>query len=1053
MSSSSSQSLLATQISSVVDKMLQTDAIGKKEIVKYLERLCTKLLPPIHQQKITPPTSRAVSPDTYTRSYIVTGGQQREQHANNNNNNNSMVPQSVRASLTSHLHSSASSTSLYLSAAPPPMPLVSSANPLGGAMTATTSFAVLGDAVSKCTTFCALLQTYIQRDLDAFRRRLNVMTRAKSSTYLTVDEVLDTTNRAVTLEAHVAPGRLGEYVLAASVLAFCGGSSNNSCSRGATPNNCGDGGGALSPASSHSAGAGGASLWDSSSCAPLVELEGEIVSCIVSCLSIALPRFVNAGVTLSTATATSSPFGFAVHGSAAADQDHPRSSSSLSVTSLSGHRATVSAAPVIIAATDDGGAAATASASDTPVFFRFFNEDVKRVERYRLPQANAPIQIQVAAHFAVGVWEDQPYAWPVLIDPHRLTEALWIKTLPRAVIVVFDEGTLGAIIDAYCTSDVVLVVTHVPTDAVSGETLRRLGDRWVASSPSSSGHYYHHAFRLLLICTGTGLSDSLSPPSWCQSSSACFCSLHVPRLDPQTASQVALEEAHRMAWPMDAQRLDELYGALLSRRAQHHECEDALWDAAVDPTNAGEGSTAKARAQLKHATKSVAEAQHAVDALRRQRAEFKIIAEVSSRLYFTWYRATLRQNTRFGRVGGSRHPNPVFVAAAPQHHLTYPTFLDTVVFPAVWEHLTEGSKHFTKCKTEAAQEMLAWAGRLCERQLLDDNKRKQSAASGGGATSPTSTESHNAVSIALHVIRWFALGGGPHAANPGSAADGNEKYRRLVCLWDASQNNGTGSSASRGSGGNAATSSSVSLCKLIVGDVVIPRAMSEFAVSVLTTVPDIESDVFARLQRLLLTLSSIKTLLLLESYSESVKEFVEWDGHLQTTKIRFPSVEGEVVSSLVKGIQLLADPIKASELVDALSLFAALREMNASLKAVTVALLVDVPRRHASGLVRVLQEHTKECVAVEHEAQKILTEVAMVTGDAFQKPTDGSLELGGSRVVVNPNKVLEVRERVVELQEARRRLLRTDPAGQGGSGLPVMATVEHLVDLCLPSTL
>lgn len=885
------------------------------------------------------------------------------------------------------------------------------------------------------------------------------MTRAKQSAHLTVDEILDTTNRTVTLDTQVAPGRLGEYVLAASVVAFCG---------------CNIRAGAAAAAAGHPHGGGGSgdgshsptstSSLESSACGSIVELESEIVSCIIACLSISLPRFVNCGaaaITMSTTTggAATSPLGLVGLGNNIDPEQ--RSSSSMSMNSISGPQLRVAAPPPLAAGGVDDG---HDRGNDTPVFFRFFNEDFSRAERYRLPQTNAPIQVQVAAHFVVSVWEDQPYAWPVLIDPHRQAEALWIKALPRAVVVSFDEHTIGAIVDAYSTSDVALVVTNVPTDALTIETQRRLGERWAAASSSPSGHY-HNGFRILLICTDCGLSDSLSLPSWCQAStSTAFCALHVPRLDPQTAAQLALEETHRMAWPVDSQRIDELYGTLLARKAQFHDCESALWEASTDPTNAAEASTVKARAHLRDVSRLVGETQQALDALRRQRAEFRIVAEVSSRLYFAWYRATLRLNSRFGRVGGSRHPNPSLISVPQQAHLTYPSFLDAVVYPAVWEHLTEGSKHFTKCKTEAAQEILAWSGRLCERQLLDDNKRKQQQETAAAAAPTAATaESHNTVSIALHAIRWFVLCGGGDAKNGGGHShqqhnNDNEKHRRLVCLWDASQNNGTG--GSRNASSSSSSASAVTLSRLTVGDVVIPRAMSDFAASVFPNVPDIESDVFARLQRLLLTLSSIKTLLLLESYSESAKEFVEWDGHLQTTNTRYPSVEGEVVSSLVKGIQLLADPIKAAELVDALSLFAALREMNTALKAITVALLVDVPRRHAAGLVRVLPEHIKECADVEQEARKILAEVVVVSNASSHvesKSSSSSNDIINSgnnngNIAVNPNKVLEVRHRVAELQETRRRLLRTDPAGRGGSGLPVMTTVEKLVDLCLPSS-
>jgi hypothetical protein len=877
------------------------------------------------------------------------------------------------------------------------------------------------------------------------------MTRAKQSAHLTIDEVLDTTNRAVTLDMHVAPGRLGEYVLAASVIAFCGCGNISSSNRGYPNSHSGStDGGSHSPTSNSS--------WESSPCGSIVELESEIVSCIIACLSISLPRFVNCGAAaiVARSNAATSPLGLISVSVSGSEPDQQRSTSSMSAASISGGQRVVAAPPPTVTGGFDDG---SDRGNDTPVFFRFFNEDVSRVERYRLPQPNAPIQVQVAAHFVVSVWEDQPHAWPVLIDPHRLAEAIWIKSLPRAVVVSFDEHTIAAIVEAYSTADVVLVITTVPTDALSSDTQRRLGDRWAATS-TSTGHY-HNGFRMLLICTDCSLTDSLSLPSWCQTPTS-FCGMHVPRIDPQTAAQFALEEAHRMAWPVDSQRIDELYGTLLARKAQLHECEDLLWEASVDPTNAAEAKTISSRAQLRDVNQLVAEAQQALDALRRQRAEFRIVAEVSSRLYFTWYRATLRQNSRFGRTSGSKHPNPSLISVAQPVHLTYPGFLDAVVYPAVWEHLTEGSKHFTKCKTEAAQEILAWSGRLCERQLLDENKRKQQHQQQQD-TSPTTAatttaESHNTVSIALHIIRWFALCLGGDAKIGGHShhqqQQDNEKYRRLVCLWDASQNNGMGGSSSASS----SSSTTVALCRLTVGDVVIPRAMSDFAASVFPTVPDIESDVFARLQRLLLTLSSIKTLLLLESFSESAKEFVEWDGHLQTTKMRFPSVEGEVVSSLVKGIQLLADSIKAAELVDALSLFAALREMNASLKAITVALLVDVPRRHAAGLVRVLPEHIKECVNVEQEARKILAEIVMHAPQQHQHSSDSNKTSRpsdtaaiGQNVVVNPNKVLEVRHRVAELQETRRRLLRTDPAGRGGSSLPVMTTVEKLVDLCLPS--
>lgn len=900
------------------------------------------------------------------------------------------------------------------------------------------TFAVLAECVSRCSSFCVLFHTYIQRDLDAFRRRLNLMTQAKSSSLLTVEEVLALTRRAVILDSIVSPGRVGEYVLAASVVAFSGGGG------GSTTGTDGSDSGCDIPSSSCAA-------W-TSECGAIVELERVVISCIASCLSISLPSFCANNIVLaatSTGPLASNVPDCVVLTRASANTSPIKQQPSNAL------QAAPAAAPLpsSMSPTPQDG---QNSGMDTPVFFRFLNDDCHRVERYRLPQTNAATQLQVAAHFTSCVWEDHPSAWPVLIDPHRIVESMWIKTLPRAVVVVFDEGTVSAMFDAYSAADVLLVLTGVPTGSISENALKRFAER--SSTPQ------HEGFRLLLICTDCSLADTSAPPGWCAGGYASsFLVLHVPLLDPQTAAQMALEEVHRMAWPADAQRIDECQGALLSRKSRQVESEDELWEAAIDPTPSAEARIGKARGQLNKTIESVAEAQYSLDALRRQRAEFRIVAEVSSRLYFVWYRATLRQNFRFGRVGGSRHPSPAVVSHTPADNLCYPTFLDAVVFPAVWEHLTEGSKHFTKCKTEAAQEMVAWCGRLCERQLLE-NQRKQQQNTASSDT--TSSESHSSVSIALHVIRWFVLCLDDTKAVGGSSSSGGgagtcEQYRRLVCLWDASQNNGTGSSNGRQGGkGNNGSASSIRLCRLTFGEVVIPRAMADFASSVFPPVVDTENDVFARLQRLLLTLSSIRTLLLLDSFSDSVEEFAEWCGHVQTTRLRLPSVEFEVLGALVKGVQLLADPPRAADLVDALSLFAALREMNGSMKAVTTALLVDVPRRQAGGLVRVLPQHLKDCMEVEREARELLSEVVVAAKCPHQEEGKSTKDVTriagedaeGEQCFVNPNKVLEVRNRVAELRETRKRLLRTDPTGRGGSGLPVMGSVEKLVAVCLPST-
>lgn len=656
------------------------------------------------------------------------------------------------------------------------------------------------------------------------------------------------------------------------------------------------------------------------------------------------------------------------------------------------------------------GVASTSSLSSSqkshPFYRVVLQGDSMLALRYRTPPPNSSPTLLSAVYSTIAVWEDHPRLWPLVLDTHRVLERQWLSRLPKTLIVSFSSATVVDVFDSYHTTDVVLVITDVP-DAVPPEFQRRITSRGISMSAAATGSPLtqaaggcrtHKDFRLLLLATGT--SDV--PPSWAHP--ATVATFKVSDVDHTLATQVLLDDVYRLAWPQESLRLEEMQAELLEAHHEQIAAEETLWETVVNSLSDGPDAAASVNTARQHwalVKHTAAVVQSELEVAWKRRAEYRIVAEMAAKLFFVWRASSLRR--QHVQLAGSSQELLEGTSFLPSPPLSLAAFHEAVVRPAVAQHTTEGSKHFTRCKTSAAQNILAWSNRLCESQLLSAN-----------ALDNKVPESHNSTSISLHVLKCFVFGKPKDHVFPHAVV---EQHRRVVAIWDASV--ASSATAASGDGHSGA-------------DGVIPRAMVDFALEQLPPPTESESEVFARLQRLLLTVMSIKSLLYLEGYHDSLKDFTEWLGHVSMTTQRLPSVETEVLAALVKGLGLLSDPARESTLVDALSLFAVLKELLAVLKTTCQALYVDVPRRKASAMGSLLQSFTVECRRVEEEARQLLKIISSPDG------------------TVNPNRVLEVRTRVAELQEAKLQLIRNDPTGRKGSGLALMRSVDRLVPLCLP---
>jgi hypothetical protein len=258
------------------------------------------------------------------------------------------------------------------------------------------------------------------------------------------------------------------------------------------------------------------------------------------------------------------------------------------------------------------------------------------------------------------------------------------------------------------------------------------------------------------------------------------------------------------------------------------------------------------------------------------------------------------------------------------------------------------------------------------------------------------SESHNALSLAIYLCTAFVIGAPDRPVPP------QQQRRRLVSLWAASR-----------------------FAKDSISSVMLSHCAT-----LIPTPKESESDMFKRFQRIFLTVSSVKDLLLMDHFDLSLESYSGWTSQIQMFRGRLQAMEAEVVEWISGTLSMFSDHEKMSTLVDPQSFGVAMSELHDAWSSTYRALVVDVPIRYSTTIDNMMKLFEQQCADLEQEAAQLIDSCA----------PDG---------IVNPNVVLEQRHRVAELQHRKMHLIKNNPNPRGG-GAPGMFAVDALVKICLP---
>jgi hypothetical protein len=303
------------------------------------------------------------------------------------------------------------------------------------------------------------------------------------------------------------------------------------------------------------------------------------------------------------------------------------------------------------------------------------------------------------------------------------------------------------------------------------------------------------------------------------------------------------------------------------------------------------------------------------------------------------------------------------------------------------QHLSEGTRHVTRIKSAATVAFVEWAGQAldCGDALLRRNALRV-------------PEEQHATSLALHLINRFV----------------NGSNRPVVTLWWLSQSAAVHHEA-----------------------VVIPSVFVEYAATLLPPVTEEEVDLFARLQRLLLTFSSLRSLLEVPDermQTADLDQFVAQRSQEQMIASRMTSMEDDVMTIAAKVIVALHTQPKAGTLVDPVGLAMALQELYQCVQASLRLLTFVCAEQKANAAGRLMADHSAHCAALEQQASDLLRAATGVNGEE------------------NPNVILSIRRQVAVLEKEKVRLIQCDPSERRGPPVVPMRSVDKLVEVCLPAT-
>ena len=523
-----------------------------------------------------------------------------------------------------------------------------------------------------------------------------------------------------------------------------------------------------------------------------------------------------------------------------------------------------------------------AGTTESP-WFAILQESPRDVFRFRTYDFNRYPSSLSAVMAVATTWEYCTTAWPVLIDHHKQVAKTWLTRFPNSLVVSYHDDVLCDILRIAAASDVMLIVEDIPSASLSPvmraflEETERLLD----------GSARSENFRLVL-CTS-------SFPVWYRQSSQI--AVQCIELDETTA----INFAHKVLSPVIQPEVYRVFSehslAISEAKSLQEDLFDDLLAAAVDPTANAKELVRTAHAKLAHVAARISELSITVQSASSASHIYLAVSHVAYRLYL--------------------------VELANLQKASFHDFLEFIV-PVVLQHLTEGSRHFTKQRGEVVLRFSGW--------LHSTIASSQELA----ASSQVVPDSHNALSLCCHCVRRYLH---PAAAEGPAAV---LQQRRLVQLWDAYQRH-------------------------VVPLDLVPVMDSE------------EVELLKRFQRLLMTGASVTSLLREEvTLQTTIASFVEWEGHArEMTSDRFRSLECDAFRYMASAICRLdsqANPALPS-LIDPASLQATVVELWRAWSELTRTIKVDVPRTRATAAVILLPEFHRQCRAVEASAQNIMNQV------------------------------------------------------------------------------